>query len=84
MALDHGTILALDWLAQKWETSKAGVIRRAVQEARKQEELEQRKPNPLDALDWLQNTGGHTQEEASMIKEEIAAERQATRYWWES
>jgi predicted transcriptional regulator len=84
MALDHATIKALEWLAERWGTSKASVIRRAVSQAKELEEQEKKAPKPLAALDWLQNGGGLSLEEAESFKALVAEERQAKRYWWES
>ncbi len=84
MALDQATLEALDWLAKKWGTSKAGVVRSAVRTARQHEEKLDNEPLPLAALDWLQEGGGHTLQEAAEIKDAIYAERQAKRFWWES
>jgi len=84
MALDQGTIRSLEWLAKQWDTSKAGVIRRAVAAAREKQEQEAQAPKPLAALDWLQKEGGLTVEEADAFKAEVRAERETKRGWWES
>lgn len=84
MALDAWTIELLEELSKYWGTSKAGVIRRAVQEAK--ERLDQKKaaPSPLEALQWLQNGGGILQEEAAEYRANLQAERDAKKYWWEA
>lgn len=41
-------------------------------------------PKPLQALDWLQNGGGLTVQEAEAFRAEVQAERDAKRYWWEA
>ena len=83
MALDHGTLQALKFLAEKWEVSKAEVMRRAVRRVKEEAEQEDNTPRPLQALDWLQAGGGLTLQEAESFREEVHAERQAKRYWWE-
>jgi hypothetical protein len=83
MALDHGTLLALKELAQRWQVSKAEVMRRAVKRAKEEAERETALPKPLDALNWLHGGGGLTVDEAESFREEVRAERQAKRYWWE-
>ena len=84
MALDHGTLSALGELAELWQVSKAEVMRRAVKRARNEAEREAAQPKPREALDWLQKKGGLTLQEASVLREEVHAERQAKRYWWEA
>ena len=83
MALDSWTIKALNALAKKLELSKAEVMRRAVRSFHEQTEQEAIRPSPLAALDWLQNGGGLSVQEAETFREEVQAERQAKRYWWE-
>ncbi|MEO7933891.1 MAG: hypothetical protein ABIT76_12105 [Chthoniobacterales bacterium] len=83
MALDQGTLGALQSLAQKWQISKAEVMRRAVQKMKEDAEREEQRQSPLEALAWLQNGGGLSPEEATRLREEVAAERVAKRYWWE-
>jgi predicted transcriptional regulator len=84
MALDSGTVNALSELSQKWQTSKAEIIRRAVRELKQRSDLEHAAPSPLEALDWLQEGGGLVAEEAAEFRVNVAAERLAKRYWWES
>ena len=84
MALDHGTLRALAELADLWQVSKAEVMRRAVKRARHEAEREAAQPKPEEALEWLQKGGGLTHREASVMREETHAERQAKRYWWEA
>lgn len=83
MALDQWTIRALAELAKKWDVSKAEVLRRAVKKIKEEADREVEHPKPLEALDWLQNGGGLTVKEAAKFREEVKAERQAKRYWWE-
>lgn len=84
MALDGWTLSALKELAKKWGVSKAEVMRRAVKQAKETANREQNLPKPIEALDWLQNGGGLTVKEAESFREEVHAERQAKRYWWEA
>ncbi len=83
MALDSGTLGALQTLSQKWQISKSEVMRRAVQKMKEEAEREEQRQSPLEALAWLQNGGGISLEEATKLREEIAAERVAKRYWWD-
>lgn len=83
MALDSGTLGALQSLAQKWQISKSEVMRRAVQKMNDETEREEQRPSPIAALAWLQNGGGISTEEANRLREEVAAERNSRRYWWE-
>jgi len=39
-------------------------------------------PKPIQALDWLQNAGGLTVQEAEAFRAEVQAEREAKCYWW--
>ncbi len=84
MALDQFTVGVLDLLAQKWGVPKAEVMRRAVRRLKEQEDMKDQLPTPLEALDWLQQGGGLTVQEAQSFREEVQAEREAKRYWWES
>ena len=84
MALDGWTIEVLDELSKTWATSKAGVIRRAVREAKERLDQKSAGPSPLEALNWLQNGGGILQEEAVKYRAELQSEREAKKYWWES
>lgn len=84
MALDQWTLHALNDLADRWGVSKAEVMRRAVRQAREEADREATQPKPLQALDWLQAGGGITVQEAAAFREEVQAERQAKRYWWEA
>ncbi len=83
MALDQWTLRVLAELAKKWDTSKAEVLRRAVRHLKEEEDKAMKHPKPLEALDWLQKGGGLSKEEALVLREEVAAERNAKRYWWE-
>jgi hypothetical protein len=84
MALDGWTIGALKQLSEKWNISKAEVIRRAVRQLSELAEQEDRAPTPLEALDWLQNGGGLMADEAAKFRAEITANREARTYWWQS
>lgn len=84
MALDGWTIRLLQELSERWGTSKAGVIRRAVREANERVEKQDAAPSPLEALDWLQNGGGVVAEEAAQYRAELKSERDAKKYWWEA
>ena len=83
MALDPFTLAALDLLAQKWSVPKAEVMRRAVRRIKEEEDMKDQRPKPIKALDWLQNGGGLSLQEAEAFHEEVQAEREAKRYWWE-
>lgn len=84
MALDQFTLKVLDLLAQKWGVPKAEVMRRAVRRLKEEEDMKENCPKPLEALDWLQQGGGMTVQEAEAFREEVRAEREAKRYWWEA
>lgn len=84
MSLDTGTLNALEALAQRWAVSKAEVMRRAIRKLKADTETEDKRPSPLQALDWLQDGGGLSVAEGEEFKAEVAAERQAKRYWWEA
>ncbi|MBN8458668.1 MAG: hypothetical protein J0M04_12600 [Verrucomicrobia bacterium] len=84
MALDGWTIGTLKKLSEKWQISKAEVIRRAVRQLSELAEQEDRAPTPLEALDWLQNGGGLMAEDAARFRAEITANREARTYWWEA
>ena len=84
MALDQFTVSALDLLSRKWGVPKAEVMRRAVRKLKEEADMQDQCPKPLEALDWLQNGGGLTVQEAEAFRDEVKAEREAKRYWWES
>lgn len=84
MALDDFTIQALKDLSERWNISKAEVIRRAVRQLKQQAEKEDQKPSPLEALQWLQQGGGLVAEEAEAFRTEIKEGREVRSYWWES
>jgi Arc/MetJ-type ribon-helix-helix transcriptional regulator len=84
MALDQFTLRVLDSLAKKWGVPKAEVMRRAVRRIKEEEDMKEQAPKPLKALDWLQKGGGLTVKEAEAFREEVQAEREAKRYWWEA
>jgi hypothetical protein len=83
MALDGSTLQTLAELAKLWSVSKAEVMRRAVRRAKEEAEKEASFPQPLKALDWLQDGGGLTIQEAEAFRKEVRAEREARRPWWE-
>jgi hypothetical protein len=43
-----------------------------------------RRPAPLEALDWLQKGGGLGVAEGEAFKTAIREERDARRYWWDT
>lgn len=59
-------------------------MRRAVAQAKMQDDRKLHQPKPLDALDWLQSGGGISEKEATTFREEVHSERGARRYWWET
>lgn len=84
MALDSFTLGVLDLLSKKWGVPKAEVMRRAVRHIKEAEDMKDQCPKPLEALDWLQNGGGLSLQEAEAFREEVRQEREAKRYWWEA
>lgn len=84
MSLDTWTLDALEALAKRWAVSKAEVMRRAIRKLKADAEAEDKRPSPLQALGWLQDGGGLSLAEGEEFKAEVAAERQAKRYWWEA
>ncbi len=83
MSLDVDTLNALDSLAKRHAVSKAEVMRRAIRKLRLEAEAEDKRPSPLEALDWLQSGGGMSVAEGEAFKTDIRAERDAKRMWWE-
>lgn len=84
MSLDTSTLAALDALAKRWAVSKAEVMRRAIRKAKDEIDAEDARPSPLQALEWLQSGAGLSVAEGEQFKVEVAEERRAKRYWWES
>ena len=84
VSLDTGTLGSLDKLAKRWGVSKAEVMRRAIRKIQQEADAEDKRPAPLESMEWLQHGGGLSVAEGRQFKEEIQAERQAKRYWWES
>ena len=84
MALDGWTLQALNDLSERLHASKAEVIRRAVRAMKERSDREAAAPQPLEALDWLQNGGGILAEDAAEFRTAVVAERNAKKYWWES
>jgi hypothetical protein len=83
VSLDTGTLEVLDRLAARWGVSKAEVMRRAIRLVQQEVEAEDKRPSPLEALEWLQGGAGLSVAEGENFKAEVEAERQAKRYWWE-
>ena len=83
VSLDTGTLSTLDLLAKRWSVSKAEVMRRAIRRMNEEVEAEDKRPTPLQALEWLQNGAGLSVAEGAEFKANVEAERQAKRYWWE-
>ncbi|MEQ1858394.1 MAG: ribbon-helix-helix protein, CopG family [Chthoniobacteraceae bacterium] len=83
MALDSATLRVLNELAKLWGVSKSEVMRRAVRQAKMEADKHQHQLKPQDALDWLQKGGGLSVKEAGEFREEVRAERDARRQWWE-
>ena len=84
MSLDTGTLGVLDSLAKRWAVSKAEVMRRAIRRMQEEVEAEDKRPSPLQALEWLQSGAGLSVAEGAEFKANLETERQAKRYWWES
>jgi hypothetical protein len=82
MALDQWTLNTLKLLGEKLGISKSEVMRRAVRTLNEQTEQQDVRPSPLAALEYLQSSGLSVRE-ADAFREELQAERQAKRYWWE-
>ena len=70
-------------IPKKWGVPKSEVMRQAVRRIKEGDDMKENRPKPLDALDWLQNGGGLTLNEAETFENEVQAERDAKRYWWE-
>jgi hypothetical protein len=83
MALDAWTIQALKEMSERWDVSKAEVIRRAVKQLKLQADKEDSQPSPLEALEWLQQGGGMVAEDATVFRAEVKQGREARTYWWE-
>jgi len=83
VSLDRGTLDLLDALAKRWAVSKAEVMRRAIRRAKEDADCEDKRPSPLQAMEWLQSGGGLTVEEGTEFKAAIRVERLSKRRWWE-
>lgn len=83
VSVDSATLEMLDSLAQRWGVSKAEVMRRAIRKMQEEVEAEDKHPTPLQAMEWLQGSGGLTVREGEDFKTDVLTERQAKRYWWE-
>ena len=64
-------------LAKRWSVSKAEVMRRAIRRVQQDVEAEDKRPSPLQAMEWLQNGAGLSVAEGAEFKENVEAERQA-------
>lgn len=83
MSLDTDTLDSIESLAKKWQTSKSEVIRRIVKKAKSDEIIRSIKMSPVEALEAIRAGAGLNEEEAKFLRDEIAAERAAKKYWWE-
>lgn len=70
-------------LAKRWSVSKAEVMRRAIRRVQQDVEAEDKRPSPLQAMEWLQGGAGLSVAEGAELKDHIEAERLAKRSWWE-
>jgi hypothetical protein len=59
-------------------------MRRAIRKMKEEVEAEDKRPSPLQALEWLQSGAGLSLAEGAEFKANLEEERQAKRYWWES
>lgn len=84
MSLDTGTLGVLDNLAKRWAISKAEVMRRAIRKLKDEVEADDKRPSPLQAMEWLQGGAGLSVADGAEFMAGIEAERQSKRYWWES
>ena len=84
VSLDAGTLGVLNHLAKRLAVSKAEVMRRAIRKMKEEINVEDLRPSPLEALEWLQGGAGLAMHEGQDFKANIEAERAAKRYWWES
>lgn len=83
VSLDTGTLDVMENLAKRWSVSKAEVMRRAIRRVQQDVEAEDKRPSPLQAMEWLQGGAGLSVAEGAEFKKTIEAERLAKRYWWE-
>lgn len=83
VSLDTGTLDVMENLAKRWSVSKAEVMRRAIRRVQQDVEAEDKRPSPLQAMEWLQSGAGLSVAEGVEFKKTIEAERLAKRYWWE-
>ena len=74
-ALDLETVRQLEGLAKRWNTSKSGALRRAIQSAAVQANADHNEA--LDALDRLQTMLALDQETADRWADEVRRERRA-------
>jgi len=74
-SLDVETVRQLEQLAKRWNTSKSGALRRAIQSAAKQVRSDHNEA--LDALDRLQALLALNRESARAWADEVRQERRA-------
>ena len=74
-SLDVETVRQLEELAKRWNTSKSGALRRAIQSATKQARSDHNEA--LDALDRLQAMLALDRESARAWADEVRQERRA-------
>ena len=74
-SLDVETVRQLEELAKRWNTSKSGALRRAIQSAAKQMRSDHNEA--LDALDRLQALLALDRESAQAWADEVRQERRA-------
>lgn len=83
MVFDEWTLAAMRELALKESITKVEVMRRAIKHYQETATSGAYRTEPVDALGWLQKGGGLSMQEAHVFREEVKAEREAKRYWWE-
>ncbi len=83
MSLDTTTLDLMQELSTKWNVSKSEVIRRAVKKAQEDDIIRTVRMSPVEALEWIRDGGGLNESEAKFLRDEVAAERAAKKYWWE-
>ncbi len=59
-------------------------MRRAIRKIQAEVEAADKRPSPLQALEWLQTGAGLSVADGADFKADIAEERQAKHDWWES
>ena len=76
MALDAESLETLETLSQKWDISKAEVLRRSLKVLKAETESKPRR-TPLEALQQLKKESGIGSEAAEAYIKEVQAEREA-------